>query len=128
MTTPNNISYVLMKKNRGKLKEPVVFETGIIGYKGKVKNASISVDGTCLVEPGFLWDFGSGPAVDTPDVVIASLAHDALCRIHVECKLNSKFRRKADAYFRKVLKDLGMGWFRRWYFWTAVRFYSVTST
>lgn len=119
------ISYTLIGKNKGRLTDRVVFDTGIIGYEAEVEYASIAIDGTCTVLPGFQWDFGSGPAIDTPDVVLASLAHDALCRIHVRRNLNSKFRRKADAYFRKLLKELGMGWFRRWYFWAAVRLYSL---
>lgn len=125
MSVPRDISYTLVKKNRAKLKERVVFDTGIVGHTKEVENASIVHDGTLVVDPGFQWDFGSGPAIDTPDVVIASLAHDALCRIDDRWNLGSGFRRKTDKCFRRLLKQLGMGWFRRWYFWAAVRFYSL---
>lgn len=121
-----NISYKLISKNKAKLREQVVFETGMKGHNREVEYARLLPFGTLVVDPGFQWDFGSGPAIDTPDVVIASLAHDALCRIDDRWNIGADFRRKADSYFRKVLKELGMGWFRRWYFWAAVRMYSLT--
>lgn len=71
--------------------------------------------------PGFVWDFGSGPAVDTPDMVYGILAHDALYRLMVVKAMPWKNRRKVDRYFRRLLKAAGMSWARRQWVYYGVR-------
>ena len=82
-------------------------------------------DGCLVIRAGYMWDFGSGPAIDTPEMVAASLAHDALCDLTNAGHLPWYYRRKADKYFRELLKAYGVPMHRRWYCWAAVRLHSM---
>ena len=124
---PRDISYTLVSKRKAVLLESVIFYTGIVGHDAKIDKACIDYSGECTIYKGFQWDFASGPAIDTPDMVIGSLIHDALCRLDDQNKLGYKFRKQSDKYFRKVLKELETGFIRRWYVWAVVRAYSVAS-
>ncbi len=85
----------------------------------------VLANGILTVDAGSEWDFASG-AIDTEDMRIASLAHDAICRMQEAGKLSFRNRRKGDALFRDILKEQGCGWFRRWYSYLAVSLYSYT--
>lgn len=104
----------------------VELETPITGHHGKVARAELFQNGLLAVRPGFIWDFASGPAVNTPDMVYASIAHDALARMTVEREVPWKVRKQADKYFRQLLRQFGAHWFRAWYAYVAVRAYSMT--
>lgn len=105
------------------------FDTGIVGHSAVVTRpydaCTLDAAGHLHVQEGFLWDLASG-AIDTPDMVIASLAHDALCRITNDRLVPWSVRSKADTYFRKLLKELGCSFVRRWYSFLFVRAYSLT--
>lgn len=126
---PNKISYYLISANKAKTVAVTRFNTGIslfsFTYSNEDRKAQLREDGTLILYPGFTWDFGSGPAIDTPDVVIASLCHDALGWLIENKKLPNKYRKVSDRLYRELLKENGTGFFRRWYHYLAVRAYSI---
>jgi hypothetical protein len=72
----------------------------------------------------FRWDGASGPAIDTITFFLASLIHDALYQLIREGILpEDPFRSLSDAVMRRVAKDQGMGFLRRWWTWAAVRLF-----
>jgi len=123
-----SIHYKRVGNKRYVLLEQEVFYTQIEGYDAVLEfpvtdACSLSYDGTLTVKSGFVWDMASG-AIDTPDMAVASLAHDALCRLIKKGQLPTSTQKPADVYFRRVLKAEGCGWFRRWYAYWALRAYS----
>lgn len=118
------------KARRGRLLERYDFVTPITGHHASLQDVKcnsclLRSGGLLTVNPGFRWDFASG-AIDTPPMVIASLAHDALCRLMAHGKLPWSTRKQADVYFRELLKANGCSFVRRWYAYLAVRGYSLT--
>jgi hypothetical protein len=91
----------------------------------QTKHILLRPNGDLIVCEGYVWDFGSGPAIDTPEMVAASLAHDALCDLTNSGHLPWHYRRKADTFFRKLLKAYGVPMYRRWYCYAAVRINSL---
>lgn len=81
----------------------------------------LTPDGTIAIRKGYSWNGASGPAVDTDDLMRASLVHDALYQMIEEGVIPLKCRKQADVTLRKICKEDGMGWFRRWYVYLAVR-------
>ena len=70
---------------------------------------------------GYSWDGPSGPTIDTPNAMRASLVHDGLYQALRENRLLPKARKAADLEFRRILKEDGMAWWRRWVWYLAVR-------
>lgn len=132
MTGPWRIKYELIwvaGKRRAMLLEDATFYPPFKGYEGRLEGSAttcwLTKEGELHIPSGFVWDFGSG-AFDTPDVVQASLAHDALCLMTDKGVLPWEVRKKADAYYRELLRQYRCPWWRRWYQWAAVRTYSKT--
>jgi hypothetical protein len=112
---------------RGRLLSPLGFNTDIIGYDVTLPDnpCQIYSDGYLLLGAGFVWDFGSY-AVDTPGMVFASAAHDALCVMTDRGLLPWKVRGQSDRLFRLLLAESGVPAPRRWWCWAGVRGYSKT--
>lgn len=105
------------------LREDVVYEaTPIHGHYISLKNATLHRDGSLYIISGFVWDLGSGPAVNTPSMVYGSLAHDAFYDMMNADALPWKKRKAVDKYFRYLLKKFGMGFFRRQWVYAGVRY------
>lgn len=129
-----NINYRLVDRgSKGRLRETVTFKTQIRGYSGALKNCELQTNGNLVVYKGFEWDFGSG-AIDTPAMVIASLAHDAMCNLTNARVIPWKLRKEGDKLFRNLLKKHSnnsnvfsktLGFASRWWRWAAVRTYSI---
>lgn len=79
--------------------------------------------GELCIKDKYWWDGPSGPAIDTPNWLWASLVHDALYQAMKTglIPFTRKHRRWADSEMRRILEDQGMPKFRRWYSWAAVR-------
>jgi len=129
----NGIHYDLIRKNGqtlGLLLSDTDYNTPITGYEGEIElpasKCRLAQNGCLHVFAGFAWDFGSGPAIDTPAVVRASLAHDALCLLTDRGLIPWSCRARADAYYREMLREYGTGFARRWWQWAGVRAYSST--
>ncbi len=80
--------------------------TGTVAASGKVR---LQADGTLKIQQGYVWDYGSGPAINTPAMVAASLPHDALYQLIRDNKLTSVHRAAADLEFYHALRQNGTG-------------------
>ena len=79
------------------------------------------------IEAGYAWDGASGPAVDTAVTIFPALVHDALYQLIRLGVLPQGARKEVDKLFRRLLKTDGMTFFRRWYFYQAVRWFGASS-
>lgn len=117
----NYPDYTMLQPGNYRLEEDMLYDTPIMGYSAGVGFIVLHSDGSLLIMSGYHWDMGSGPAIDTPDMVYASLAHDAFYDLMKMGKLPWKCRKKVDKYFKRCLKDAGMGWLRRQWCYYGVR-------
>jgi len=79
------------------------------------------------VRRGYAWDGASGPAIDDPQAVTASLVHDIVCtpmvsRHHGHVRTAFACPRYLDrhALYRRILRAQGASLFRAWYSWVAL--------
>lgn len=134
---PNHVNYELIWNGEGgRLTSDATFDTGITGYHvqfnrhvvvdGRVARAICELfeDGVLIVRTGTEYDFGSGPAIDTPSVVIASLAHDMICHLTNARLLPWSCRSLGDTMYRVMLGQNGTGFARRCRHFIGVRLYS----
>ena len=80
-----------------------------------------------VILKGYAWNGASGPTLDTDSTMGPALVHDALYQLMRMRVLPLRMRRLADAWFRDLLKEEGMLFFRRWYFFAAVRLFGRSS-
>lgn len=123
-TPTDGLHYKRLAKRRYELLSDRIFYTGVTGANAEISSGThhcrLSKDGRLEIFAGFVWDMASG-AIDTPDMAIASLAHDAFCYLINEGKLHKRYQPLADREFRRILKRQKCGFIRRWYSWAAVR-------
>jgi hypothetical protein len=85
-------------------------------------------DPACIdVRPGYAWDGASGPAIDDPQAVTASLLHDIVCtpmilrhRGHVRTAYACPRYLDRHALYRDILRAQGASLFRAWYSWAGL--------
>ncbi len=77
----------------------------------------------------YAWDGASGPSIDTPNTMCASLIHDALYQAIRECRKNygCNLRKSADKILHDILKADGMFWLRRRAWYCLVRFFGKSA-
>ena len=86
------------------------------------------IAGTILsIKAGYAWDGVSGPTVDSKATMYPGLVHDALYQLIRLGILHQGSRKEADKLFRRLLKEDGMTFFRRWYFYRAVRWLGASA-
>lgn len=72
------------------------------------------------VYPGYAWDGASGPTIDTPAAIRASLVHDVLYQLIEIHALPWELRTQADKEFRAILLADGMSpWRVRYWYWSV---------
>ena len=108
----------------GELREGFAYLTDVHGCNVHTEFITLHPDGLLEIDAGYVWDFGTG-AVDTPDMVAASLVHDAGCDLTNEGVIPWAFRREFDREFRRVLAEYGTPLPRRWWCWAVVRINSI---
>ncbi len=82
----------------------------------------LGTNGVLSVKGGYAWDGPSGPTIDTPNFMAASLMHDALYQLFRMELLNpDRWRFAADQDLRRVCLERGMSRVRAWYVYSAVR-------
>lgn len=72
---------------------------------------------------GYSWDGASGPTIDSKTSMRASLVHDILYQCIEEGYIPISYRKAADQEFRKICLADGMGRFRAWYYYRALRLF-----
>lgn len=78
--------------------------------------------GELVVKKHYAWDGPSGPTIDTKDFMRGSLVHDALYQLMREGLLDvNAWREPADRLLAEICVADGMGEFRAWYVYWAVR-------
>ena len=82
----------------------------------------LSPRGSLIVYKGWDWDGGSGPAIDTKNIMRASLVHDALYWLMRQGRLDQSFRKAADMEFRRLCLEDGMSSARAWWLYYGLRF------
>ncbi len=85
--------------------------------------------GRLQILKGYAWDGASGPTWDRPrkHIMRGSLVHDACYQLIEEewlhLGLHAENRLIADKLLRQILLEDGMGRFRAWYYYKAVRWF-----
>ena len=94
-------------------------KVGRLVMTGYLKLAS---DGVLTISAGYSWDGPSGPTIDTKNFMRGSLVHDALYQLmRNELLDRKKWRGVVDGELRRMCREDGMGRFRAWYVYRAVR-------
>lgn len=70
--------------------------------------ATLTPEGLLIIEPGYAWDGPSGPAIDTPDFMGASLVHDVLYQMIRLELLPKEWREIADDIMHNLCLGAGM--------------------
>lgn len=96
---------------------------------------TLTTSGLLTALKGYAWDGGSGPAVDTKDIIRPSLFHDACYNLMRDGLLDLGWREEADRLLerlfvedaKKVKRPWGTGWLkhlapiRAWWIYRGVR-------
>jgi len=71
---------------------------------------ALTLDGQLTVKSGYAWDGTSGPVIDTPQNLRASLVHDAFYQLMRERLLTPRknYKDKTDKLFKHLCKDDGV--------------------
>lgn len=85
----------------------------------------LSPDGKLSIHKGYAWDGPSGPALDTPSGMRASLVHDALYQLMRMGLLPMTWRKQADLELRRIAREDGMSLIRSHYWYLAVRMFTA---
>jgi hypothetical protein len=80
-------------------------------------------EGILTIAKGYAWDGPSGPAVDTPSFMRASLVHDALYQLIRDGQLGMSYRDEADRALYDLCIEDGMFRPRAWLAHQAVRMF-----
>jgi hypothetical protein len=89
----------------------------------------LTTRGTLKILRGYAWDGPSGPVLDTPGVMRASLIHDALYQLIRHDWLSSrKYRKTADKIFRRICKEDGVSSVSANIFYRALRRFGKPAT
>lgn len=126
----------------GQLRDDCAIMTGITGFDVGLKQLThdgmwvefrLFSNGLMLILKGTQWDYGSGPAVNTPEMIRASLPHDMFCHLTNLGLVPWSVRKQADLLFRDHIKEFTppLKWWnpmRYNYTWryAGVRVYSKT--
>jgi hypothetical protein len=106
------------------LHEDIFFQTDILVDVPIIMDwCSLNQYGMLYIKKGYAWNGPSGPTVDTPAFMIASLPHDVLYQMMGNKLLDEKFRINADNLLRKVCIEHGMAEWRAFYVYWGVRLF-----
>ena len=98
-----------------------VIQTGITGFYRTVYDpiytdrpwAVLQKDGVMTIYVGTAWDGPSGPAFDTPNLMLPSLPHDMFYRLLELKLLPMRLRKLMDLMMLDLCEETGMSWTRR---------------
>ncbi len=82
----------------------------------------LDTNGELVVKNAYAWDGPSGPVIDTPENMRASLVHDALYQLMRNEELRARTHRKtADKLFRDICKEDAVSSLRANVYYRALR-------
>ena len=114
---------VELKRPRYRLDQIVTYETGIEEY---FEDKYYCHDhGILTILPDYVWDGATG-GIDYK-FLRASLIHDVLCESIGKKQLSVKYQPVADKIMKKITKEDGMFFLRRWWTYGAVRSFQYFS-
>lgn len=88
---------------------------------------SIGPDGIITACKGYSWDGASGPTIDTPSNIRASLIHDIIYQAIRNGHLDMSWRKEADKELKKIMIEDGASRIRASYYYRAVRWFGMTA-
>lgn len=105
------------------LYEDVKIQTEIKGEEVKEEFFILEKNGDLHVKRGYAWDGPSGPTIDTPKFVWASLPHDVFYQCMRHGWISRSRRKEVDQEMRRMLRTepKPMNRFRAWYVYHVVR-------
>ena len=113
-----------MKYKKGykyQLVEDEVTKTDIIGYSFDTKFIRLTLVGVLTIKAGYAWDGASGPTIDSPSSMRASLNHDAKYQLLREGLLPQAERDLIDKEFYNDCIEDGMNMYRAGLWYRAVK-------
>lgn len=117
------IRYRGLRNWRYQLVEPHEVVTPIAGHEYHDPYFSIDRCGTLVAHRGYCWDGPSGPVLHSRTTLRPSLVHDVFYQLIRLGVVPIERRKEVDDLFRRHLLGAGMGSFRAWYFYRAVRMF-----
>tara|TARA_R110002020_G_scaffold21429_2_gene72777 strand:+ start:1935 stop:2321 length:387 start_codon:yes stop_codon:yes gene_type:complete len=81
---------------------------------------------TLLIKKGYTWDGASG-AIDTKNIMLGALVHDALYQLIREGVIGIEDRDKCDKILQKICESEGMSKFRAWLVYKAVKRFGASA-
>lgn len=93
---------------RFQLAEPFMCSTPITEACPGNHFVGLDAAGWLTIAAGYAWDGASGPIAQGPEVIRASLCHDAAYQLMRECGLDPKWRKTADELLRQMLVEDGL--------------------
>ena len=103
--------------------ETYELETPVFGSYLRTAFCDLRSNGLLTIREGYCWDGPSGPTWDSPAAMRPSLVHDVFYQMIRLGAVPMSTRATIDDFFHKQLLDAGMGRFRAWYYWKAVRMF-----
>ena len=103
------------------LVEEFKYNTDVTDNNINLPYIKLNKEGGLTVAQNYAWDGASGPTIDSPSSIRASLVHDALYQLLRMELLTQDHVIIADKLFRKMLKEDGMSSFRAWYWYRGLR-------
>jgi hypothetical protein len=105
------------RKYKYQLVEDYTIKVNIFGFEVRTDMYYLTGDGTLVIKSGYAWDGPSGPTIDTPDTLRASLVHDCLYQMIRDGQLPPYCKDIADREFYYILLEDGVDKFRAniWY-------------
>lgn len=121
--TGDSVRYRDLRHWKYQVMNDVRFETPLTGYEHDARYFTVTEDGVLEIREGYCWDGPSGPVWHTPSALRPSLVHDVFYQLIRMGIMSRRHRKRVDDLFHAQLLEDGMGRFRAWYFWKAVRLF-----
>lgn len=115
------ITYRGLQSWKYQLVDDFTVQTTIAGLEHHCLFIVLASDGMLAIKKGYCWDGPSGPTWDSKTAMQGSLVHDVMYQLIRQGVVPMARRPMVDDMFRNMLLKDGMGRFRAWYFWRAVR-------
>ena len=85
-----------------KIQTPIVSEIPVI-----TKFYILHTHGLLELLPGYVWNGGDWPAIDTDNMIYASAIHDVFCQMLYNSEITWYWRKTVNTFFVEVLESVG---------------------